>query len=143
MGIKETLFLDRLQSVFDIYGQKLPKCLETAASELGIQLSESDFPQVHIDFDQKYPPPGPLATSVIENHKEGKTLFINPDTLVACAQDIMDSFSFQANNPAEQTKLEEYCLIQAMVFIELQASSNNLSIEEIEKIQDEYTNIFI
>lgn len=132
--LNDDLYVGCLQSL----GRDLSPTLVKAARKVGFYLEQVNIPIFRLDVEGKYQPIGLFATGHIVTEGGKKTLYVQPQTLISHAEELLVILQITPGNAYEAKRLTEYCVLQSMVHLTLQAT-DSLDDDSREKVFDQFT----
>lgn len=115
--IADPFFFGQLSSL----GGDLPEALLRAFEARDLIIEPSHIPAFQFDTEHKFRQIGRLATGHLVPGTKRKTLYVKPEILAQHAEELRTLLNINPKSEYEQRRLEEYCLMQSIVHLVLQA----------------------
>lgn len=115
--IADPLFLGQLNSL----GGDLPQTLLQAFRACNLEIDPSHIPSFRFDTENTFQQFGHFATGHLVPGIKRKTLFVKPGVLAQHAEELQKLLNINPKSKYELRRLEEYCLMQSIVHLVLQA----------------------
>ena len=144
MSIQERMTDPLLLGQLNSLGADLPQALLKAFISCDLEIDPSHIPMFRFDTENMFQQVGHFATSHLVPGNKRKTLYVKPEILAQHAEElhalIKSGLKILPKNESEERLFEEYCLMQSILHLVLQAVVD-FGEKDKKAVQDKFTDM--